>query len=138
LSAEACFPTLRLYFTAASAALTLEGVTLPGVLYRIEGGRGYDNVGVMWSPGVFTLQLTADHPAVLTASTEPWDRMMSLAPQASLEAELKRREQLLAAAMPAAREGLGGELVLAADQFIIAPAGRVGMRREPRRPAARR
>jgi hypothetical protein len=34
------------------------------------------------------------------------------------------RRRLLAMAAPEAREGIGAELVLAADQFIITPAGR--------------
>src|SRR5205807_8177278 len=35
-----------------------------------------------------------------------------------------RRKRLLAQAAPEAREGLPAELVLAADQFVISPAGR--------------
>src|SRR5205807_4121709 len=38
--------------------------------------------------------------------------------------ERGRRKRLLAQATPEAREGLPAELVLAADQFVISPAGR--------------
>ncbi len=62
-------------------------------------------------------------------------------PRTALRAELERRELLLAAAAPAARTGPAAELVLAADQFLIAPVGRVedaararaGGRRDPHR-----
>src|SRR5206468_11733647 len=43
----------------------------------------------------------------------------------ALEAERGRRRRLLAQAPPAAREGVAAELVFAADQFIIKPAGRI-------------
>ena len=39
-------------------------------------------------------------------------------------AERGRRQRLLAQAAPDARDGVAAELVLAADQFIITPAGR--------------
>jgi predicted glycogen debranching enzyme len=47
-----------------------------------------------------------------------------LAPEEALAAEQERRKRLIARAVPAARTGLPVELVLAADQFIITPAGR--------------
>jgi predicted glycogen debranching enzyme len=47
------------------------------------------------------------------------------APTAALEAELERRRRLLAAAPSTVRCGVAAELVLAADQFIITPAGRL-------------
>src|SRR5205823_10324473 len=63
--------------------------------------------------------------ATLVASTEDWDTVRALQPAAALAAERERRRRLLLAAEPAAQKGLGAELVLAADQFIITPAGRV-------------
>ncbi len=47
-----------------------------------------------------------------------------LPPEEALAAERDRRQRLLAQAVPAAQEGPPAELVLAADQFIITPAGR--------------
>ena len=49
---------------------------------------------------------------------------MILEPKKALDAEYRRRRRLVAHAMPEAREGIPAELVLAADQFIITPAGR--------------
>ncbi len=51
--------------------------------------------------------------------------MDALDPEAALRAELTRRRRLQAAAHPQARTGTAAELVLAADQFVVAPAGRV-------------
>jgi predicted glycogen debranching enzyme len=50
--------------------------------------------------------------------------MSVLEPDPAFEAERRRRQRLLAQAVPEAREGVPAELVLAADQFIITPAGR--------------
>jgi len=50
--------------------------------------------------------------------------MMVMEPQRLLEAERGRRRRLLALAGPVAADGVAAELVLAADQFIIEPAGR--------------
>lgn len=119
------FPRLRLMLTGESSALTLDEMNLPDILYRVEQGRGYDNVGQMWSPGYFRGWLSPEHEITLTASTESWERILALSPQAALAAEHERRQRLVGAACVAARQGLPRELVLAADQFIISPAGRV-------------
>ena len=59
------------------------------------------------------------------ASTESWETLLALNPAEVLEAEHERRRRLLAAAPAKARTGMAAELVLAADQFLIKPAGRV-------------
>ena len=75
----------------------------------------------------------------LIASTEPWERFTACPPDDALAAELDRRRRLVAAGRPGRpAPGFGAELVLAADQFIITPAGRVARRRPgPRRRATR-
>ena len=118
------WPFLRLRIDGEGAALTLDGIRHPDILYRVEESRGYDGVGELWSPGFVRLQLTPGRSVCLTASTEPWDRVLALSPDAALEAERDRRRKLVAQATPAARTGFGAELVLAADQFIITPAAR--------------
>src|SRR5581483_8334792 len=77
-----------------------------------------------WSPGYFTATLAAGAGATLIASTEGWTTITALSPEEALPAEHERRARLLAAATPVARTGVGAELVLAADQFIVTPAGR--------------
>jgi predicted glycogen debranching enzyme len=125
LAAGQTFPTLRFHVCCDSASLTLDGVKVPDVLFRVEENRGYEGVGALWSPGVFRLTLKPGRDAVLSSSTDPWETFLAMSPDAALAAELDRRRRLIAAADPAARTGFGAELVLAADQFIISPAGRV-------------
>ena len=58
------------------------------------------------------------------ATTERWDIQGALTPEAAAEAELGRRETLLAHAEQTAGDTFGAELILAADQFLILPTGR--------------
>ena len=101
------------------------GKKLPEILYRVEESRGYDAHGDLWSPGHFRVDLRRGADATLVASTEPWEKVLALAPEDALAAEQERCRRLLLAAEPEARDGVSGKLVLAADQFIITPAGRV-------------
>lgn len=125
LTAGKQHPRLRFRLNGDAAALTIDGVKLPDVLYRVEENRGYEGVGTLWSPGVFRVNLRSDRDVVLTASTDSWERMTALSATDALAAELDRRQRLIGAAHPAARTGFGAEMVLAADQFIISPTGRV-------------
>ncbi len=118
------FPPLRLRLRGTDAALTLDGQKSPEILYRVEERRGYEGVGVLWSPGFFRVNLSSDHPVILSASTESWDTFLAADPDEALERELDRRKRLIVAAVPSAREGIGAELVLAADQFVIKPGTR--------------
>ncbi len=124
LSAPGPYPPLRLWIEGDGAAFSLDGVKSPDILYRVEENRGYDNVGVMWSPGVFRVNMLPDREVVLSGSTETWERALALSPAECLEAEGRRRHKLVCRADKAAHTGLGAELVLAADQYIIVPATR--------------
>ena len=118
-------PPLRLRLFGASCSLTLDGHLRRDQLFRVELARGYDAVGDLWTPGYFTVSLSGSGPAHLVASVEPWESIEALAPVDALVAERERRAQLLSLAPRRAQHGVGAELVLAADQFIITPAGRV-------------
>lgn len=118
-------PTLRLTTIGERPAFTIERRFLREMLYRIEESRGYDSVGDLWSPGYFRFDLSLNHDAVVTASTESWDHVLAIPPAEALLAELKRRDRLIQSAPMPAQAGLGPELVLAADQFLIRPVGRV-------------
>lgn len=118
-------PTLRLTTIGERPAFTIERRFLREMLYRIEESRGYDSVGDLWSPGYFRFDLSLNHDAVVTASTESWDHILAIPPAEALQAELKRRGRLIQSAPMPAQAGLGPELVLAADQFLIRPVGRV-------------
>ncbi|HEU4563338.1 MAG TPA: amylo-alpha-1,6-glucosidase [Gemmatimonadaceae bacterium] len=118
-------PPLRLLLRGAASSLTLDGHMHAGELYRVESARGYDAVGDIWTPGYFAARLSEGEPVSLLASVEPWESVRALTPDEMLAAERLRRERLLELAPSAARTRVGAELVLAADQFIITPAGRV-------------
>jgi predicted glycogen debranching enzyme len=125
LTAPAHLPPLRMWMYGVRTAFTMEGKRLPEILYRVEESRGYDARGDLWSPGHFRVDLSQDAPATIVASTEHWETILALEPPAALAAEGERRRRLLLAAEPAARSGRPGKLVLAADQFLISPSGRV-------------
>src|SRR4051812_47612705 len=116
-------PVLRLRLHGEHAALTLDELGVAEVPYSMEKLRGYQSVGSLWSPGYFRVDLHRDQPVTLIASTEPWESIEALTPEHAAQAETDRRRHLLEAAGPPA-DHLACELVLAADQFVITPAGR--------------
>ncbi|HYE90408.1 MAG TPA: amylo-alpha-1,6-glucosidase [Terriglobales bacterium] len=119
------YPRLALRLHGARPAFTLDGKQLEDVLYRVEESRGYQASGALWSPGYFRVDLEPGRDAVVVASTEPWETIDAMHPDEAALAERERRVRLIALAPAAAREGPAAELVLAADQFIVTPAGRV-------------
>jgi predicted glycogen debranching enzyme len=116
-------PPLRLVLNGPRAALTFEEKDVAGVPYRMEAARGYQSVGPLWSPGYFRADLVPGDTVTLVASTEEWDTLHALSPAEAAAAEMSRRRGLLhmAGCEPG---GLEAELTLAADSFIITPAGR--------------
>jgi len=125
ISAGPQFPTLRLTTFGNRQAFTIERRHLREILYRIEESRGYESTGDQWSPGYFRFDLSKKHEATVVASTEPWEQINLLPTEEGLAAEYQRRDRLLSLALPSAQSGVGGELTLAADQFIIRPIGRL-------------
>lgn len=117
-------PPLRLALLGREAQLVLEGGNYEDYFYRVEASRGYPSRGRVWTPGRFRVELAPGEECTLVASTESWDTIQALSPQQALAAEHARRERLVEQADPAARSGRAAELVLAADQFIIAPFSR--------------
>jgi predicted glycogen debranching enzyme len=125
LSAPGPLPPLRMQLIGRDASLTLREERLSEVLYRVEESRGYEFTGALWSPGCLTLTLGPLETAAFVASTEPPEVMTALTPEQAFRAELERRRRLIASADVAAREIVGAELVLASDQFVVTPAGRI-------------
>lgn len=122
---ESNLPPLRFRVHGRHAAFTVEAQRTQPLLYWVEEDRGYDARGELWSPGHFRIDLSPDHDVTLVASTESWETLEALSPEVARCAEHERRRRLLALTNPAARCGTGAEWTLAADQFLIAPAGRV-------------
>jgi len=123
--AKSGLPPLRLRLVGDGRSFTLKNKRTDNVLYPVEESRGYQARGDLWSPGYFRFTLESGRRATLVASTESFETMSALEPEQVLEAERTRRRRLLACATPEAQDGIASELVLAADQFIITPAGRV-------------
>jgi predicted glycogen debranching enzyme len=118
-------PPLRLRVCGDEPSLSVQPHVVRQVLYRMEERRGYESAGDLWSPGFFRVYLGPATPATLIASAESWEALNALSPLDALDSERQRRGRLLAMAPPPARKGVAAELVLAADQFIITPAGRL-------------
>ena len=106
-------------------AFTYEPRKLTQLLYRKEESRGYDSQGDLWSPGYFRVDLAPAQDARLVASTETWETVEAISADAAVRAEGERRTRMLVQAHIAAHAPMADELVLAADQFVIRPAGRV-------------
>ncbi|MDQ2833616.1 MAG: amylo-alpha-1,6-glucosidase [Acidobacteriota bacterium] len=119
-------PTLKFCWKGEENGFRMESQQIPSVPYRVEQSRGYDWQGDLWSPGIFSAELDAGKPASLTLSTEDWERVNALTPATAFSSELERRRRLLLRAGSGEyQEGFVAELVMAADQFLITPVGRV-------------
>ena len=118
-------PPLRLSLHGQDKAFTITPDTIVNAVYAIEKHRGYECCGDLWTPGYFRLMLGPDAPGTLVASTESWETIGALSPAQLPHAELRRRQKLVEQAKGVPATGMPAELVLAADQFIITPAGRI-------------
>ncbi len=117
--------SLRMLVHGQNATFTVEGGTLQEMFYRREADRGYDARGMLWSPGYFSTDLSYSRDATLVASTHSWKIISALSPEQALAAEIDRRTRLVSRIQREIQDGPAGELALAADQFIVNPAGRV-------------
>lgn len=117
--------SLRMYVHDETACYTHEGGRVSEIGYQTEAERGYHSRGPLWSPGMFAIELRPHHPVTLVASTEDWPEILAIDPSTAHAADVARRQRLILAAAPAVQTPPVSELVLAADQFIITPAGRV-------------
>jgi predicted glycogen debranching enzyme len=120
-------PPLRTTLVGRDPAFTLDAAHTAAITFRLEAQRGYPSVGDQWSPGLFHVELTAEEPAVLVASAESWETMLAMPFDEALQAERRRRSRMIKAGhrnLPG-EDAFHAELVLAADEFLIKPAGRV-------------
>ena len=123
--AQGDFPELRFMVSTHNARFVVDGGTAKDVFLRLEADRGYAPQSTLWSPGHFTIDLAPGHEATLVASSEPWNAVTALLPNEALSFELERRRRLMDISDARVRESPVAELVLAADQFIIEPVGRL-------------
>jgi predicted glycogen debranching enzyme len=117
-------PSLRLHLAGQKTSFVLEPAQVPDLVYSTEASRGYESRGELFSPGRFRAELDRGSQVAMFASTESWDTLLTMTCDETAAAERERRRRLLDAAVEPARVGAAAELVLAADQFVIKPAGR--------------
>ena len=118
-------PTLRLVLNGDKAVLTYDGGSRRELYYPKEAERGCPQRGSLWSPGFFGVTLHRHHDATLIASTEWWSTMLALTPAEALDFYHTRHQRLISLSDPASQASPAADLVLAADQFIINPVGRI-------------
>lgn len=118
------YPSVRLCICGEHAIFIMDRRKHSDIHFRVEEARGYPHTGHHWSLGAFALTMVKGKPSTLIASTESLEVMRSKLPQEAKQVEIRRRQALLQSASPVLQNGLGAELILAADQFIITPAGR--------------
>src|SRR5690348_13358770 len=121
-------PPLRMRIDGASVSYVHEERVTSEFLYPVEEARGYEFRGTLWAPGHFELELQPETPVTLVASAEDEQVMLAISPNEAMGYEEERRRRLLDSAVathPEAADEVAAELVLAADQFIFTPAGRV-------------
>ncbi|MGA2215862.1 MAG: amylo-alpha-1,6-glucosidase [Bryobacteraceae bacterium] len=126
-------PPLRLIFDGQNAALTVDRIRIEHVTYSLEERRGYPAQGDLWSPGFFHADLRKGRDATLIASSESWENMRALTPALAVDSECERKRRILVTAANKLNRDVNElaennptltELVWAADQFLIRPAGR--------------
>ncbi len=117
-------PTVYLRAIAERARGAVDAQRTPELNFREEQCRGYDHVGGLVSVGAFAIDLSEGEAASLVMTTDERDAASALDVPSLFAAERARRVALVDAVDARAREGMGAELVLAADAFVIRPATR--------------
>lgn len=125
LSSSGPVPTMRLLLHGDGGNFTHDGGSTRELTYQSESERGYRSRGLLWSGGYFSATLRPNQGVTLVGSTEDWPTLQALTPQNLLDSEAQRRRRLIERAHLSAQTGPAAELVLAADQFIMTPAGRI-------------
>ncbi len=120
------YPPLLLKMIDSESTFNIDNRRNDNIYFRLEYERGYAAVGKHWSPGFFKAVLRAGESTTIIATTEATDDLPDNFSD-TYNTEIDRRKKLLTLAPITAKrnEKLTTELILAADQFIITPGGRV-------------
>lgn len=118
-------PRLRLVLQGDSVTFTHDGGSKREIFYQKDADRGCEACGQLWSPGFFGVNLHPKAAATLVASTDSWHALTALNPDEAVDFYKQRRARLIRTADPHAQASPAADLVLAADQFIINPVGRL-------------
>lgn len=119
------YPILRMFVEADSGIFAIDRSRTAQVSYEGERARGYDATDALATVGAFRVNLAPGQTIAFVASTESWETVRALSHPRARGAEAERRNRLLVTAHPGAQRAFGAHLVLAADQFIARPSGRV-------------
>ncbi|HJQ20161.1 MAG TPA: amylo-alpha-1,6-glucosidase [Gemmatimonadaceae bacterium] len=95
------------------------------IQFAVEESRGFTARGALWSPGTFTIELAQGESAAIIASTEEIDMMRALSAEESFAVARERAMRLISGAALDGKDSDTAQLVLAADQFVIKPVGRL-------------
>ncbi len=125
ISAGSDLPVLRLRPHGDHTSFIADGGTTETMFFRVEAERGYESRDLVWSPGYFKVTLSEGADFSFTISTENWMKVEAMVPIDAETFERDRRAHLLQRTRPEVRVGIPAELVLAADQFLFDPAGRI-------------
>lgn len=117
-------PVLKLCLRPRCGLFVADEKISRNIFYRVEQRRGYDHTEDLLSPGYLSAELEAGQSVALVVSTETWESL-GLNVETIFDAERRRVEKLLARVPASVRTGMGAQLVLAADQFIILPGSRL-------------
>ena len=123
-SSDERFPPVRLAFRGVARPAFTRGPRTLDIAYEIERARGDDWQGQLQCIGSFEVRLGPGEELTFVVSTEGWEQIEALSPEEARTLDDQRRLKLIAAADPRLRDGIGAELVLAADQFVITPRTR--------------
>jgi predicted glycogen debranching enzyme len=118
-------PRVHMHVEKGAADFVADERSFSEIDFPVEDARGFPARGAAWSPGHFRARLQSDGPVVFIASTESEDEIAALPSPEARACEYERRRRLARAADPRVQDPIGIELVVAADQFIITPAGRL-------------
>jgi len=118
------YPPLLMQIMGSEHSFNIDHRRWDNIYFRLEYERGYPSVGKHWSPGFFKLELQQGKSITVIATTEEEDRLPPSFDEL-FKIEMERRSHLIAMAAPHLHRAEHAELILAADQFIITPGGRV-------------
>lgn len=125
VSAGPKLPHLRMSLQSERTFFVTEGGMQRDLYFRKDAERGYDARSATWTPGFFHVAVTSGQELTLALSTENWASIEALKPAEALNFEIERRMRLIERALPEVQSDIASELVLAADQFLFEPQGRL-------------
>jgi predicted glycogen debranching enzyme len=118
-------PRVHMHIEKGMGDFIAEDRSFAALDYPVEIARGFPARGDVWSPGYFRAELRSGATMALIMSTEREDEIAALPSGDARACERERRRRLARTADARVQDPVGLELVMAADQFIITPAGRL-------------